>query len=197
MSPFRQGRLFVISAPTGGGKTTVTQAVIKKLAPIAPISKVVTYTTRPPRPQEQNGVDYNFITESEFLALQKHGNFLETTVYDGYLYGSPKSILADMEGGRSFIIVTDRPGAKILKQLVPQAILIWITVLNNQTLAQRLQKRGALDHQSNQQRLAIAIQEMDEENREHFFTHHIMNDNLDDAVNALSQKVIQEIMPNK
>lgn len=186
-----QGRLFIISGLTGGGKTTITQAAIKTLSAKMPIDKVVTYTTRPPRPNEREGIDYHFVKESEFQTMQKLGEFLETTLYDGHWYGSPKAILAEIAQGKSFALITDRVGAKTIKALVPDAILIWITVPSIEILAERLHQRGTENNTAIQQRITIATQEMEKERNEQLFSYHIMNDKFQDAVDALINVILQ------
>lgn len=188
-----KGHLFIVSGLTGGGKTTITQAALKNLSEKLPIFKVVTYTTRPPRPNEREGVDYGFVSESEFQSMKLHGDFLETTLYDGYWYGSPKAILSGCAAGKSFILVTDRAGAKTIKSLVPDAVLVWITVPSIEVLAERLRHRGTENSKATAQRLAIAAQEMDAESNETIYDHHIMNDNFQNAVNDLVRLIMQEV----
>src|SRR5436853_2205355 len=96
-----QGTLFIISAPSGGGKTTLVYEVIKRLAATIPLCKVITYTTRAPRPNEHNGDDYYFVTNEEFLAKKEHNFFIETTLYDTNWYGSPRSVLDGLTQGTS------------------------------------------------------------------------------------------------
>lgn len=187
------GVLFVISAPTGGGKTTLVHEAIKQLAPTIAITKVVTYTTRAPRIGEIDGRDYNFISTEEFLEKKEHHFFLETTHYDHHWYGSPASIIHEIELGRSFIIITDKAGARILKALLPGATLIWISVPSIQIIQERLQKRGSETTESLARRLLIAQQEMSEELNEQLFNYHIMNIHFSDALQDLTQIMLQEI----
>ncbi len=191
------GRLFILSAPTGAGKTTVAQAVLATLGAQVPLSKVITYTTRFPRPQEVNGKDYHFITVDDFLAKKDHGFFLETTIYDGHWYGSPKSILSELNTGKSFLLVTDRPGAKTIKSHAPNAILIWLDVPSKEILIERLRHRRATNQQALQQRIDLAQHEMGQEKTEHFFTHHVMNNTLDDAVKHIITIITDAIHPDK
>ncbi len=189
-----RGVLFVLSAPTGGGKTTVAREAIKKLAPKYPIDKVTTYTTRPPRNHELNGVDYHFVTEEDFLCKQDQGFFIETTFYDGFLYGSPRSILHELDQGRSFLMVTDRPGAKIIKQELPGAVLIWLGVPDISTVADRLHQRGTEDDETLERRIELASREIAEEDKAPLFDHHIMNQNLDEAVNKLVSLITTSVV---
>lgn len=188
-----KGHLFVISAPTGAGKTTITQKVILRLEKTVPLFKVVTYTTRPPRPQELDGIDYHFISIQDFERKLEWGDFLETTSYDGHWYGSPKDILTDLTEGKSFILVTDRAGSKTIKTLCPDAILIWLTVPSPEIIAQRLKQRGTENHEQFMSRLAIATKEMNEENTERLFDHHIMNTDLEQAMSELEAIIIKNL----
>ena len=100
-----QGKVFVISAPSGTGKTTLVKETINRLNNQYDISKVITYTTRNLRTGEINGKDYHFISHDDFLQKEKDGFFLEITKYDNQKYGSPASILTDIQLGKSFIIM--------------------------------------------------------------------------------------------
>ncbi len=181
------GRLFVISAPTGGGKTSLTKYVVDHLHLSCNLQKVITYTTRPMRAGEHNGVDYNFISEESFLEKQYAGFFLETTTYDIYHYGSPKYVLDQVSAGTSLILITDRPGAKEVKALYPQAILIWIGVPSMQAVEDRLTNRGREVSADLQRRIAMAAVELREEEREQIFDYHFTNDNFEQTAQLLTQ----------
>lgn len=176
------GILFVISAPSGAGKTTVARMVLDRIDTQYPITRIVTTTTRPTRPGEHDGIDYNFLSKDDFLAKKNKGFFLETNLYDGHWYGSPASIVTDLSKGKSFLIVTDRNGARTLKKLIPSAVLIWIDVPDTATVAQRLGKRETQASATLQRRIVIASTEMEEERREKLFDHHVMNETLEKAV---------------
>lgn len=190
----RKGVLFVISAPTGGGKTTIAMAALKTLSPTIPISKVITYTTRPPRTGEINGKDYHFVERNDFLQKKQANFFLETTVYDNHFYGSPRTIFDDMKQGKSFIMVTDRPGALVIKQLAPEASLIWITVPNLETIENWLHMRWPDKNNLVQQRLAIAEQEIAIEQQKPAFDFHVMNEagKLQEAVDQVIEIIVRE-----
>jgi len=183
----KQAALFVVSAPTGAGKTTVVNEFFKK-CPLL-VNRVITYTTRPQTPGEINGKDYFFISLADFEQKQKQGFFLETTVYDDFLYGSPRSILDDMASGTSFIMITDRPGALHIKKLVPQAITIWLTVSHVQTLFDRLTSRHRETDQRLQERIALAQEEYKSELLHKNFTYYIINDDVRLAIDSLENIV--------
>ncbi len=186
------GKLFILSAPTGGGKTTVATNVLHTVGQKHPFSRVITYTTRPQRPGEQNGVDYHFVTEADFLEKKDENFFLETNQYDGKWYGSPRSIIDDLKQGKSFLAITDRNGARAWKRNIPEAVLIWLDVSDVAIIAQRLHKRGDPE-ETIKRRIVIAAQEIAEEKQEHFFDHHVMNEDLATAVRKVADIICKEI----
>ncbi len=184
------GHLFVISAPTGGGKTTIAKQVLISLHGRAPLEKVVTYTTRQSRLHERDGIDYHFVSLAEFYDKKMNGFFLETTSYDKNFYGCPRNIIDTMEkDGKSFILVTDRPGATTIKTLYPPAVLIWFNVPSLEILLGRLQKRGRETGVALEQRIAIASQEISAEEKNPVFDHHLINDDLTTATAQLVQLI--------
>ncbi len=192
-----KGRLFIVAAPSGAGKTSVVTNVISKLKQTLPIERVVTFTTRSQRPGEVNNLDYNFLTEEEFLKKQNENYFLETTKYNGYYYGSPKSIIQDMKNGKSFILITDTAGANNFKKnIVTDAITIWITVPNIHELRKRLEKRHTDSLDVVEKRLEIARHEIEKEAKEKSFNYHVQNNNMDDAVNDIIKIIKQNLESN-
>src|SRR3990167_753346 len=122
----RQGKLFVLSGPSGVGKTTLAAMLFARLGKSHNLSRVITYTTKSPRVGEQNGVDYHFITVPEFESKLLSGFFIEYSKSYGHYYGSPRSILLDLKQGKSLLLVVDQTGACNIKRQFVQAILIWI-----------------------------------------------------------------------
>ncbi|MBM3893130.1 guanylate kinase [Candidatus Dependentiae bacterium] len=186
---FATGRLFIISAPTGGGKTTIAKRAFQALEKIVPLEKVITYTTRQPRLNERNGIDYHFVDLADFKTKEASGFFLETTFYDNNFYGCPRNILDTIAKGKSFILVADRAGAKTIKQLYPQAILIWFDVPSLNVLEERLQKRGRETGEALHRRITIAAEEITEEERNPIFDFHLCNDDLNTATTELIQLI--------
>lgn len=193
----RAGKLFVISAPSGGGKTSLTEAVLRSLKENSDksrvVNKIITYTTRPQRVNERNGIDYCFITREDFLEKIQSGFFLETTIYDGHYYGSPASIRDDLKEGKSFILITDRPGARKISQLIKDAVSIWIIPPNMEVLENRLITRGTESPEHLMQRIGLAHQEMDDEEHSPFFKYKIINDSFEQATEALCDVIIREL----
>ena len=180
----KAGKLFVISASSGAGKTSLVNNAIKRLAPDIDIKRVVTYTTRAPRPHEVHGQDYYFISHDEFNKKLKEGFFLESSTYDGHQYGSPQ-VQYDLLQGTSLLLITDRAGAKEVHRQIGQAVLIWILAPDVETLKQRMISRETETHTQIERRLKIAIQEMEEENKQHFFEYHLVNDDFERSLEEL------------
>lgn len=193
----KQGRIFIVSAPSGAGKTSLSNYIIPILNKEIPIKRVITYTTRAPRAGETNGIDYHFVTHNDFLKKIQSGFFLEHTEYDGKFNGSPKSILNDLVTGLSYIMVVDRPGAKNLSKLIKNPILIWITVAHKEILKNRLQARATETHEKIENRIKIATREFEQEQQEHFFTYHVINDTFEQAAQELIAIVKKALLVNK
>lgn len=189
----QHGILFVISAPSGGGKTSLAKAVIKKLNPQISLEKVATYTTRPPRINEQNGKDYYFVSRPQFLKKIEDGFFLETTEYNGELYGSPASITTDLRNGKSLILVTDWDGAKKIRNFIDKPVLLWIMPPSIEILKERIQKRGTETPEQIKSRLKLANIELEQERTNKVFTHHILNDNFERAVDEIASIIRKQL----
>lgn len=189
----KAGKLFIISAPSGGGKTSLTHAVIDRLCPEIELKKVITYTSRPQRTIEHDAVDYHFISRDDFLHKIQSGFFLETTDYNGNYYGSPASIKDDLKRGKSFILVTDRPGAQKILELIKDAVLIWLIPPSLHVLEERIQKRATEFKQEITQRMAIARQELNDEAKEPIFKYTVLNDNFDHATDELCMLIRKEL----
>ena len=188
-----QGHLFIISAPSGTGKTTVSQAVVKRLSVQYHLSIVITHTTREPRGQEVTGQDYHFVSRDEFLRKQAAGFFLETTEYNNNFYGSPASIKTGLLQGKSFVLVPDRAGAIRIRELFDAPVLIWLEPPSLEELRCRLELRGHETAEQIERRLVIARQEMAAEKEQPIFDHHIVNDNFEDTVNKVCS-IIQQTL---
>lgn len=187
------GKLFIISAPSGGGKTTLINSIVQKLSGFYNFNKVITYTSRMPRINEATDKDYHFLSRQEFLRKIQEGFFLETNLYNGEYYGSPVSIKNELEAGKSLIMTTDRNGAKSILKIIKEPILIWIAPPSLEELKKRLKERGTETDKEIENRVALAQQEVHEEEQERLFDYHIINNNLDDALEGLSSIVRENL----
>jgi guanylate kinase len=156
------GGLFVVSAPSGGGKTSLTRASIDALAKAGiPAEISVSYTTRAPRPGERDGVHYHFVDRPAFDAMVGRGEFLEHAVIYGHCYGTARARTEQrLAAGRDVILDIDWQGARQIRQHLPGAIGIYILPPSMAKLEQRLRARGQDSEEAIRQRLAVARQEM-------------------------------------
>ncbi len=180
-------KLFVVSAPSGAGKTTLVTELLQSLPAGCCLERVVTYTTRMPRPKETD-IHYHFMSAEQFKERIQEGFFLEWSSWYGNYYGSPKSVLEKLKKGISLIMILDRSGARAIKALVPKAELIWIKPPSLAVLEERLKKRGD-DTASRIFRLERADLELKEEEKEHLFHHTIINDDKGRALIELRRIV--------
>jgi guanylate kinase len=156
--------LILISAPSGAGKTTLVNLLLKAQPKMA---RVITCTTRAPRPGEKNGVDYHFLTAADFLKRLQAGNFIEHATVFGNSYGILKSELLDkLRAGKDVLLNVDVQGAATIRsqaekepELRRALITIFLTTTSMDVLAQRLKKRGADAEAVVQKRLAVARHE--------------------------------------
>jgi len=134
-----KGLLFILSAPSGAGKTTVCEALVGKTDRV---KKAVTTTTRPPRPGEKHGVDYFFLSEEEFKEKLARGRFFEhALVYDHY-YGSGRDYVeTQLEAGYDVILVIDVQGARSIRDLGVEAVFVYLLPPSLSELRRRLEGR--------------------------------------------------------
>jgi guanylate kinase len=154
----RKGSLFVVTAPSGAGKTSL----IKALLEAAPGLKLSTsYTTRAPRPGEQNGREYHFVDEATFLAMRDRGEFLENALVHGNRYGTSKKVIAEtLERGQDLVLEIDWQGAAQVRKLYPDCLGIFILPPSVEELERRLRARGQDSEAVIAKRLANAQAEM-------------------------------------
>jgi guanylate kinase len=135
-----RGTLYIISAPSGCGKTSLVNAI---LASIPQICVSVSYTTRPPRPNETGGLHYHFVTLEEFKTLIEQNAFLEYAQVFGNYYGTPITWVKEkLEQGLDVILEIDWQGAKQIKHILPEATSIFLLPPSCEALYDRLKKRG-------------------------------------------------------
>jgi guanylate kinase len=134
------GNLFVVAAPSGAGKSSLVKALLELDSHLV-VS--ISHTTREPRGQEQDGREYHFIDEKAFRAMVAAGEFFEWAEVHGNLYGTSRGeVHAQVAGGQDVVLEIDWQGAVQIKQLFPNAVLIFILPPSYEELAQRLNRRG-------------------------------------------------------
>jgi guanylate kinase len=182
-----RGKIFIIASPSGGGKTTIANGVIDKLHKMLSMKRVITYTSREKRSHEIHGKDYFFVSKEEFLKKKENDFFLETTTYNGELYGSSRNIVRNLKEGISYVIVVDREGVKSYTQFLNKddIITIWIIPPNLKTLRERLIKRGTESRAQIDARVSLAKKEILWEENNRRFEYHIVNEDIDEAVNQV------------
>ena len=179
------GNLFVVSAPSGAGKTSLVHAL---LGINNRIDLSVSYTSRPARPGEVDGKDYHFVTREAFLAMAKHGDFVESAEVYGNLYGTSQSWLSkEIHDGRDILLEIDWQGAAQVRLKFPKSISIYILPPSLQALETRLTGRKqdsaeiiAKRLQASQEDIAHVVE----------FDYVIINDILDEALQELNAIVI-------
>lgn len=183
----RRGVPIVVSAPSGGGKTTLCHKVIERLEGI---EFSVSHTTRQPRPKERPDVDYHFVDEPQFAALAEADEFLEWAHVHGKRYGTSRIEAGKrLDKGIDVFFDIDVQGGAQIAQALPQAVLVFIVPPSMAVLADRLRKRVSDSEEEIQRRLDAAAEEM---RAAHFYTHWIINDDLERAVGDLSAIVKAE-----
>lgn len=152
------GNLFVVSAPSGAGKTSLVREL---LAADSDVSLSVSYTTRQPRPGETEGVDYHFVTEERFLQMLEDGDFLESAEVHGARYGTSQACVESvLHEGRDLVLEIDWQGAAQVRSLYPSAIGIFILPPSMEALEQRMRNRAQDADAVIARRLAAAREEI-------------------------------------
>jgi len=193
----RRALLIVISAPSGAGKTTLCEML---RAEFSTIVYSISCTTRAPRGREQNGREYHFLSEAEFLKRVEQGAFLEHAVVHGNRYGTLRQGVADaLAAGQSVLMDIDVQGAAQIRQYVrnaPEADLIrrafvdiFVEPPSMETLQRRIETRGENRAEDTQRRLKNAADEM---SRRFDYRHRVVNDVLETAYAALRSVVEAE-----
>ena len=182
MKPFP----IIVSSPSGAGKTTIVDAVLKR---DTSVSRVITATTRAPRTGEKNGVDYHFWTIKQFEQAIKKGQMLEWAQVHTHYYGIPKKSVDDlMKKGICPILVIDEQGARTVKAQYPNAATVFIVPPSLKELKNRILRRND-NTQDIEIRLETAKKEMQELDR---YDYALLNDELAEAVDKMAGIVAAE-----
>ncbi len=175
------GSLFMVIAPSGAGKSSLVGAL---LAQEPTIKLSISYTTRAPRPKEEHGREYYFITEADFLEKRERGEFLESAKVHGNYYGTSQiRITEQMQAGTDVLLEIDWQGAQQVKELFPQAIGIFILPPSIADLEKRLKKRGQDDEQVIKRRVLAAEGEIAHASE---FEYVIINEEFSTALSELN-----------
>ncbi len=184
MNPFP----IILSAPSGGGKTTIAHAL---LARRNDVGYSVSCTTRPPRAGEQDGRDYRFLTRREFIARQERGEFAESAEVHGNLYGTLESeVERVLETGKHVLMDIDVQGAMQFRRAFPQSVSVFVLPPSGEVMLQRLRERDTESGAQLVARLQSALQELQSVDE---YQYVVVNDDLDEAVSLVSSIIDAEV----
>jgi guanylate kinase len=179
----------ILSAPSGGGKTTIARELLGRRKDIG---YSVSCTTRQPRPGERDGVDYHFLTHDEFVRRRVAGDFAESADVHGNLYGTLRSEIARvLESGRHVIMDIDVQGARQLRQAFPASVTVFVLPPSGEVLLGRLRARKTESPEQLVARLHSALQELRSVEE---YEYVIVNDDLDHAVQQVSSILDAEVV---
>lgn len=181
------GTLYIISAPSGAGKTSLVKALLESTPGVA-VS--ISHTTRPPRPGERDGKDYYFVTHEQFAALLAECAFLEHAQVFGNFYGTSRAaVQQQLEAGNDVILEIDWQGAQQVRALLSHNVSIFILPPSQQALRQRLTQRGQDSVAVIERRMAASLNEMT-----HYadFDYLIINDDFAVALQELRSILIAQ-----
>lgn len=176
----KKGLILVISAPAGAGKTTLCKRLLQAFPSF---TYSVSFTTRPPRKNEIEGVDYYFVSREEFEKMIKKEAFLEWAEVHGQLYGTSAKLLdRAIEGEKDVVLEVDVKGGKKIKGKYPEAVLIFLLPPSWEELAKRLKSRATENEEKTKQRLIRAKEEV---KFLRFYDYFIINDDINKALQDL------------
>lgn len=184
-----KGKLYIISAPSGAGKTSLVRRLVSELVQMA-VS--VSHTTRPQRPGEIHGRDYYFVSIDAFKAMTARQAFLEQAqVFDNFYGTAQETVEENLKKGIDVILEIDWQGAQQVKKIVPDSLSIFILPPSTSVLEQRLRNRGQDSEETIARRMRDAVTEIS-----HYpeYDYLVVNDVFDDALNALKSIVIAQRM---
>ncbi|HPS53760.1 MAG TPA: guanylate kinase [Phycisphaerae bacterium] len=179
-----KGKLVVVSGPSGVGKSTITRRAMRLVGAVYSVSA----TTRPPRPGETDGVDYRFVTRNEFEKMAAADELLEWAEVFGNFYGTPaEPVRRLIKQGKTVVLEIDVQGGLQVFKKCPDACFILVVPPSEESLRQRLIGRGTEDAISIEKRFGKAKEELQTARRSGAYTHVVVNDDLDEAVNEVAR----------
>jgi guanylate kinase len=183
------GRLIVVSAPSGAGKSSLVEIALQRLERL---KYSISFTTRKARGQERDKVDYYFVSESDFVARRSQGEFLECAEVHGQLYGTHRLMVEEMtEQGYDVILDIDVQGAEQIRRQMPEAVTVFIMPPSREVLETRLRSRNLNEPADLERRLKAATMEVKLYKR---FDYVIINDDLERAAGELEAVITAERM---
>jgi len=186
MSSSGRGDLFIVSSPSGGGKTTLIRRLLEN-PPGAPLHFSVSHTTRPMRAGELDGREYHFVTAETFQRMVQNDEFLEHNEVHGHIYGtSREEVLPHLAAGEDVVLDIDVQGTRDIQSAYPQAVTIFIVPSSRTELERRLRSRGLDGEDSIRKRLINAAREVEQAVD---FQYVIVNDDLEKAILELESVV--------
>lgn len=185
-----RGDLFLLSAPSGAGKTTLIRDVMTRLAGAGELLFSISHTTRAARAGERDGQDYHFVDAAEFRRMVAADEFLEWAEVHGHEYGTSKAaVLPLLERGADVVVDLDVQGAERLMRSFPEAHSVFVLPPSYADLARRLRGRGLDDEKEIARRLAVSLEEI---RRYGSYQYVIVNDDVERASRALAAIVLEK-----
>lgn len=181
------GIFYVISGPSGAGKTTILKRILES---VENLTFSVSYTTRPKRPNEVEGVDYFFVSEDEFKALAKKGEFVEWALVHGYYYGTSKKFIEEkLSKGFDIVLDIDVQGALNIMQKYNNAVFVFLAPPSFESLKERLRKRKTESEKDFLKRVEDAKWEL---SKIPLFDYLVINDSVEVAVKNIESIIRAE-----
>lgn len=195
MSAPAPGELFIVSSPSGGGKTTLIRRLLED-PPGAPLHFSVSHTTRPMRKGEVDGREYHFVTSEVFQRMAQADEFLEHNEVHGHIYGTSRGeVLPRLAAGEDVVLDIDVQGARDIRKGYPKAVSIFIVPASPEVLERRLRSRGLDGEDAIRKRLINAAREVQQAEE---FQYVIVNDDLERAALELQSVVrVRRLVPDR
>ncbi len=187
MNKGQKGLALIITAPSGTGKSTLIQSLVREFTDFV---FSISYTTRQPRPGEQDGREYHFVSQETFLDLLQKGFFAEWAMVHGHYYGTPlQKTLEIMDRGEDILFDIDVQGARQLRVSLEQGVFVFLLPPAKKDLEERLLKRGSDDRETISRRMEKAYQEIRTASE---FDYWVMNDRIEAAYLRLKSIYLAE-----